>query len=152
MNTFLPYRYFYNCAECLDDKRLYKQVVECKQILNTLIRLRDEPTAKIAWRNHPAVLMWYGYGNALREYQWEMLREWIKRRWGFCVDDPTFDYLATAEDFGIITNYPAWLGDERVHSSHRSNLLRKNPEHYNKFGWTEPNDLPYFWPTKEGYQ
>jgi hypothetical protein len=42
--------------------------------------------------------------------------------------------------------YPPWLGDEAFHASHRSNLLRKNPEWYGQFGWTEPDDLPYVWP------
>jgi len=28
-----------------------------------------------------------------------------------------------------------------------SNLLRKMPEHYKQFGWTEPDTLPYIWPT-----
>jgi hypothetical protein len=41
---------------------------------------------------------------------------------------------------------PSWLGDERVHSSHRSNLLRKRPEHYGLLGWTEGPDMPYHWP------
>lgn len=44
---------------------------------------------------------------------------------------------------------PPWLGDERVHASHRSNLLRKLPAHYSRLGWSEPDDLPYFWPTDE---
>lgn len=33
-----------------------------------------------------------------------------------------------------------------MHASHRSNLLRKEPEHYTQFGWTEPPDLAYVWP------
>lgn len=33
-----------------------------------------------------------------------------------------------------------------MHASHRSNLLRKEPEYYTQFGWTEPPDLPYVWP------
>ena len=41
---------------------------------------------------------------------------------------------------------PFWWGDDRLHASHRSALLRKNPSHYARFGWSEPPDLPYFWP------
>ena len=41
---------------------------------------------------------------------------------------------------------PTWWGDESVHSSHRSNLLRKLPEHYSSFGWTDDPSVPYFWP------
>jgi hypothetical protein len=41
---------------------------------------------------------------------------------------------------------PSWLGDPQFHAAHRSNLLRKDPEYYGKFGWTEPDDLEYPWP------
>lgn len=44
---------------------------------------------------------------------------------------------------------PKWLGMERFHASHRSNLLRKMPEWYKYFGWEEPDNLPYFWPNPE---
>ena len=30
-------------------------------------------------------------------------------------------------------------------------LLRKDPDYYGRFGWSEPPDLPYFWPVpKDG--
>jgi hypothetical protein len=40
---------------------------------------------------------------------------------------------------------PHWLGDEELHASHRSNLLRKDKEYYSKFGWLEPDNLEYKW-------
>jgi hypothetical protein len=43
---------------------------------------------------------------------------------------------------------PSWLGDDAVHASHRSNLLRKDLRHYSRFGWTEPDDLEYVWPVR----
>ena len=52
------------------------------------------------------------------------------------IDD---DYKLTED------NKPTWLGDNRVHSSHRANLLRKDPEHYNKYKWTEDPSIPYYW-------
>ena len=45
------------------------------------------------------------------------------------------------------TGAPSWLGNEAFHASHRSNLLRKNPTWFSQFGWAEPPDLPYIWPT-----
>ena len=42
-----------------------------------------------------------------------------------------------------------WIGDERFHSSHRSNLLRKDPIYYGKYDWKETPDLPYYWPVIE---
>ena len=40
--------------------------------------------------------------------------------------------------------FPSWLGNEEFHRSHRSNLLRKNFEFYNKYFDEQPN-LPYIW-------
>ena len=40
---------------------------------------------------------------------------------------------------------PVWFGDNEFHKSHRQNLLRKDPIHYGKEGWSEdPNDV-YRW-------
>lgn len=44
---------------------------------------------------------------------------------------------------------PWWLGDPGFHAGHRSNLLRKDPDHYSRFGWLEPDDLPYVWSSAE---
>lgn len=137
MQVFLPYSDFKKSAKVLDYRRLGKQRVECKQILNALSNKKN------GWRNHPAVLMWRGYNDALTLYMNLVIIEWIKRGYKnnmslFKIDESKIEY-------------PLWLGNERFHMSHRSNLLRKNKKYYSKFGWKEPNDLSYFWPTKEGY-
>lgn len=132
MQTFLPVPDFYECAMMLDSKRLGKQRVECVQIINAI------RGASMGWRNHPAAIMWQNNLDALRHYYNVMSGEWVLRGYmhtmGFYV-----------LDVSSIT-MPAWLGDEAFHASHRSNLLRKAPEHYERFGWREPNDLPYIWP------
>jgi len=46
--------------------------------------------------------------------------------------------------------YPHWLGNEKFHSSHRANLIRKDLEYYTKQGWTENPDNPYVWMDKDG--
>ena len=137
MQTFLPYESFEDSASCLDWKRLGKQRVECKQILNILIGTNTLSR----WRNHPAVLMWRGFENALMDYTNCMIIEWINRG---------FNNNMEFYDSGRLT-YPVWLGNKDFHASHRSNLLRKDAIHYGHFNWAEPNNLPYFWPTKEGY-
>jgi hypothetical protein len=63
MQTFLPYKDFKKSAKVLDNKRLGKQRVEAFQILNILLGR----TKTKGWRNHPAVLMWKGHSNALKE-------------------------------------------------------------------------------------
>ena len=138
MQTFLPYPDFKQSLRCLDNKRLGKQRVEAKTILNILLNR----TNKRGWRSHPATLMWKGYENALKKYYNESLREWIGRGYQ--------NRMKLEIIRGKIVD-PPWLGDPMFHASHRSNLLRKDPAYYGKYNWEETAELPYFWPTREGY-
>jgi len=138
MQTFLPYPSFEESAAHLDNKRLGKQRVEALQILRALQR---GPGA--GWYNHPAVQMWKGHELALMLYHDAVIDEWKRR--GFR------NYMASlTKQQKEKATMPPWLGDERFHASHRSNLLRKLPKHYSAFGWKETDDLPYYWPTKKG--
>jgi hypothetical protein len=94
------------------------------------------------WLHHPAVVMWQGYADALAMYHDIMLIEWVRRGY-----KNTMPYLFTDETQW--PHQPPWMGDERVHSSHRSNLLRKDYDFYHCYGWQEPDDMPYFWPKQE---
>lgn len=141
MQTFLPYADFEKTARCLDYRRLGKQRVETMQIMNALCGL------SIGWANHPATLMWEGSESYLFAYQKSIITEWINRGYkdNVCMEKTlhAFDHISGPFD------PPWWLGDERLHSSHRSNLLRKNMEYYSQFDWVESNDLEYWWPTKQ---
>lgn len=133
MQTFLPLADIELSAKVLDKKRLWKQVIEAKQIINTLSGESE------GWKNHPAVRMWVGYSDCLKLYFNVFLQESIYR--GIQV--------RAYQPYPLETNlikYPVWFGSDKFHSSHRSNLLRKNKEYYRQFGWTEPNNLPYHWP------
>eukprot|EP00897_Mesotaenium_endlicherianum_P007062 jgi/Mesen1/6384/ME000329S05548 len=96
-------------------------------------------TKSKAWVNAPMVRMWYGYPDALGLYYNECLREWSSRGYKNILLSP----VELGEDNPAM---PPWLGDDAVHKTHRSNLLRKAPDHYGQFGWTEANDMPYMWP------
>lgn len=134
MQTFLPYADFVLSVKALDNKRLGKQRVEAMQILNTL-------TGKSSgWKNHPAVLMWKNYEDALTHYMNCCINEWISR--GF----KNTMVIASVDENNIV--YPPWFGNEELHASHRSNLLRKDFGFYSKM-FNEPNNLPYVWPTKK---
>lgn len=141
MQTFLPYPSFVQSAKVLDNKRLGNQRVEVLQLLQALTGERVS-----AWRNHPAAKMWQGYEAALAAYGVVICTEWVSR--GF-VDTCEGKILALPTGYvhGVGFTPPPWLGDPTFHASHRSNLLRKMPEWYEQFGWTEPSDLPYVWPT-----
>lgn len=151
MQTFLPYPNFWASARCLDTKRLGKQRVECKQILLALGVSVGEHRGNPAshWRNHPAVRMWRGHELHLAEYAWIMCKSWRMR--GF--KDTLLDQFAGVRDSilqdGRWHAAPNWIGYNRLHASHRSNLLRKDAAHYGQFGWAEPADLPYWWPTQQ---
>jgi len=133
VQTFLPYDDFQKSVEVLDYKRLGKQRVETFQVLNILL----ERTPTKGWRNHPVTLMWTGYESALQMYQNITISEWINR-----------GYNNTMKFEEITLNnivMPPWFGDNRIHQSHRSNLLRKDYTYYSQY-FDEPSDLEYFWP------
>jgi hypothetical protein len=141
MQTFLPFPDFEQSASCLDVKRLNKQILESFQLLE----LMAYPQRK-GWRNHPAFKMWDGYDLALIDYGLAMCLEWTGRGYNeHSLEDKFKNYAMIYPPIGN-PKFPKWLGREDFHASHRSNLLRKNPEWYSKFGWTEPSDLPYIWP------
>jgi hypothetical protein len=137
MQTFLPLPDFQESARILDDSRLGKQRVEMYQIIRTL----DGVTK--GWRNHPAVRMWRGYEPMLLRYGLVVCDEWDARGYADTVRGKL--EIHRRETGGPLLA-PPWLGDEAVHASHRSNLLRKDPEFYGRYGWREPPDLPYVWP------
>lgn len=136
MQTFLPYPDFLASARVLDNRRLGKQRVETLQILNALTN------PSYGWQNHPAVKMWRGHVPLLAVYGLAICHEWIKRGYR----DTCTDKINAFTTSDLITDQPAWLGNDAFHASHRSNLLRKEPEHYSQFHWTDGPDLPYVWP------
>lgn len=81
--------------------------------------------------------------SALKMYHNIVIEEWVRR--GYENNMELFEIRTPVED-------SFWLADDRLHRSHRSNLLRKDPEFYGKYGWNVPDNLDYFWPTKEDYE
>lgn len=145
MQTFMPFANLAESARVLDRQRLGKQRVETLQIVKALV----DPS--YGWQNHPAVRMWRGHVDALVRYQRAICFEWTNNR-GYrdtCLDK-TIDFAGTIGGDGCLFPgdpwAPEWFGNEALHASHRSNLLRKDEEFYRQFGWTEPTDLEYVWP------
>ena len=142
MQTFLPYPNFTETAECLDYKRLGKQRVEALQIHNIVSGKRTYG----GWINHPIVKMWRGFPNLLAYYHNVMIKEWINR--GYKNNMELLPENITCSCPCVDNETPSWLGNNRLHSSHRSNLLRKDPDFYGQYGWSEPSDLDYVWEVK----
>lgn len=132
MQTFLPYSDFKKTVEILDYRRLGKQRVETYQVLNILLGR----TQSKGWVNHPVTKMWRGYEEALKLYQNFTISEWINRGYK---NNMSFEDINESK---IIM--PLWMGDERIHRSHRSNLLRKDFQYYSQY-FDEPTDIEYYW-------
>ncbi len=141
MQTFLPYPSFVESARVLDRQRLGKQRVEVLQLLNAL---RADFTGK-GWVNHPCAQQWRGYENMLVVYGQVICLEWLSRGY----NDTCLAKIGRLWRKNEPLEYPPWLGNEQYHASHRANLLRKLPEYYSQFGWTESPDMAYYWPSKE---
>ena len=123
MQTFLVCYDLEQNAKYLDSKRLFKQLLEGKQILDVVLN------NKSGWSNHPAVLQWKGYPIILFRYIRAIWDECRNR--GIAKDSLLYrqcnDLMVT-----YLTNnpkeeakYPDWWGREDIISSHRSRLLCK---------------------------
>lgn len=150
MQTFLPDPDFRRSARSLDNRRLGKQRVEALQILRAL----TYPT--YGWRSHPAVLMWAGYEEALVVYALAICDEWDARGFADTVrttiqEDARragLDRIRTQDELAAAGALPPWLGRPSIHLSHRSSLLRKDPDAYRLVFPDDPDDLPYDWPVR----
>lgn len=142
MQTFLPYPSFADSAAALDPLRLGKQRVETLQLL------RANTVPDYGWRHHPAAKMWAGRLPALVSYGLAMTDAWTALGRADSVRAQLVEFAPEVD--GLPQDeleLPSWIGDEAFHLSHRSNLVRKDPEFYRpKFG-DVPDDLPYIWPT-----
>ena len=143
MQIFLPYADMRKSLQTLDNKRLGKQRVETYQIISAITRRpKLDGTPYKGWLNHPCTVMWKNYVPALKLYMNYAIAEWIVR--GF---NNTMNVEQLIEDEVVL---PPFIGNERFHSSHRANLLKKEPEFYTKYGWTEDPSDPYVWMDNEG--
>lgn len=138
VNTFIPYSNFKKCAKILDNKRLGKQRVEAKQILNILL----EETKTQGWRNHVVTLMWKGHEEALKYYYNCIVEEWIHR--GFENNMPLFK-------IDRVPAMPWFVKNASIRMSHQASLVRKEGKFYKKLFPDVPKTYmkyKYIWPAQ----
>ena len=144
MQTFFPYPDPRESAAVLDDRRLGKQRVETFQVLRAL----TWPT--YGWKNHPVTRMWRGFVPGLVAYGLACVDEWRSRGRADATRSALLEFAGGLEpDWDRLHDegrLPPWVGDEALHLSHRSALVRKAPEHYRLHFGDVPDDLPYVWP------
>ena len=132
MQTFLPYNDFLQSVKVLDYKRLGKQRVEAWQILQALLGNTR------GWVNHPATRLWRDHEKLLCEYGIAICDEWIRRGFKDTMRERFIAIHPTLSDCDL----PDWFGVEEFHDSHKSNLKRKDPIHYD---FNVVDSLPYLW-------
>jgi hypothetical protein len=150
MQTFVPHADFEASARALDAKRLGKQRVEVIQIVRALT------VPGYAWSQHPAVLMWKGYEEALGRYGLTMCEVWLELGFGdtcaatIAADLATFGIpeIRSEAELAAAGALPPWLFDSKVQESHQSALVRKDPEFYRRLFPDVRPDLDYVWPVR----
>ena len=154
MQTFVPSESLSECARVLDRQRLGKSRVEALQIVKALV------VPGYGWQSHPAVAMWRGNLAGLLAYQEVITYEWtiVRGYKGTCyvktiaLLEAGMGSQWVSEALSAIrwreVAMPEWWGDYEVHSSHRSQLLAKDPEWYGQWGWDEIPGQGYVWPVR----
>lgn len=163
VNIFVIVPDIYKTAELLDNKRLGKQRVEAKQIIDILENYDNTRTFAKGWSNHPATKSWIGFTNHLKVYYNIICREWIKRGFTqnmslYSIDESLFNIIPTTFD-GISINFdktlinqysfPVWFSFYPFYMSHQAALCRKDPLHYKFLLRDEIKpflELGYLWP------
>jgi hypothetical protein len=145
VNIFIIKPDLLETAKILDDKRLGKQRVEAKQLIDILEELDATGIiTKKGWVKHPALKSWIGYTNHLKVYFNIIVREWIRRGFNntmllYQIDEspynvvPCFFNGRTAYyDNSKFNQYsfPFWVSFPPFYMSHQASLCRKNPKHY----------------------
>ena len=143
MNTLLTSPSFFVAAARLSNRDLHIQLVDCLKVGRALLgRERSE------WVKHPSVLMWYGSEQAFYYYTLIMHHDWMIRSG----KREHLAYMKFAQEFNIAMSdgwqTTPWLKDSRLHQSHKSALIQRDPAFYGPVWPDTPKDLPMFWPTK----
>ena len=121
MQVFVPSTSMVKSLEILDKRRLAKQRVEAKQLIDTILdRPMSNGKSRKGWRNHPAAVMFRQhlpvlifYYNASLVVHAERGGNNIKLQ-----PEPELDNLESLE-------MPWWWGNEEIHASHRGRLKFK---------------------------
>lgn len=135
--TLFPHIGFFKSVRPLDDARLSKQRQDALKILKGLMGDPEVPY-------HLSQEAWGGFEYALGVYGMTACSEWQNKR--HHRDNLAFEIHKILECVPHDLTMPPWMGDLNFHRSHRSYLIRKNPEHYATVWPNTPENMPIFWP------
>jgi hypothetical protein len=138
----MPYSSFSETAKSLDYRRLGKQRVETKQILQCLLGQGSQ-----GWSNHPIVEAWRGFEEGLTVYGLYICGEWRDRGY----EDSLFGYfqaqrLILRAGGRHMTVFPSWTKNPEVNTAYQRVLTWKEPEHYEEvFDRVQLTDPEFPW-------
>jgi hypothetical protein len=104
-----------------------------------------------------ARFMWKGFGKRSAAYGFTCCEMWTELALGDTrpvaiatghLRAAGADTVRTQRDLAAVDALPAWLGDEALHRSHRSALVRKDPARYGPLFPDVPDDPPSVWPVR----
>jgi len=152
MQTFLPFDNFSESAKVLDNSRIWKQVLEARQIVAAIELWKMGRTS--GWANHPITKMWRPYLDNLKVYHNIFLEEALNR--GFDAEDRFFPSPQ-------VSYLPVWFRFPLFHQSHMGNLIRKLPGYYtpifsshgvnepmDRYAWLDPDTGEWYYQTVGG--
>lgn len=137
MLTLMPSIGFFKSLRQLDDDRLSKQRQDALSALQLLLGPKQKT-------RHIIMDMWDGYEYVLGVYGMSACSEWQNKRGHR--DRIAFEIHALLDGFPREYEMPPWMDDLDFHRSHRSYLIRKQPDHYEELWPNTPENMPILWP------
>lgn len=137
MQVFVPYPEPFKVAQCLDKRRLRKQIIECKQILDAI-----DGVGK-GWLNHPVTKMYKPYRLWLYYYTQclECYIRYLKANDGRTQSSELIQFVLWSEKADKIR--PPFLTEEFC-NQHKRRLYTKDPEHYKQFAQYGTSDENWY--------
>lgn len=124
MQVFIPYSSPIDVAECLDRKRLNKQIIEAGQIIDAIFGYGK------GWFNHPVVKMYKNDVGWLRNYYHCLL--YYQKFLSTNKKNENYYALALEYNFRAMNCRPKFITEELC-IAHRRRLYTKNKQHYKQF-------------------
>jgi hypothetical protein len=143
VNTFVLSSDLKENFRYLDYKRLGKQRVEAKQILNVLEgKLTKSGKELKGYKNHPIVKMWSRHICGLKLYLNYCIEEWVSRGYNNTMQKENIDEEYEKEEDLL----PWWVFNKQVQNTHKASLIRKDPDfyYYKFFGTTFETEYIYY--------
>lgn len=123
MQVFVPFTEPLKTAQCLDKKRLNKQIIECRQLIRTI---RGESRS---WANHPVTKM-YSHPELFKYMQYYVQCLKYYKDGALEMAD---NYSRMAVGYLEKTQEAKYILSEKFCDQHKRRLYAKDPEHYVQF-------------------